>query len=382
MITGTETAHLVPKAPTVGIDARLPVVEAKVAADLNLRDGQVIQATLQANLQSLKLNAWDFRLPLTAAQAEILARWAPQSAEDFKLRVQVMPNGNILLRPVTQNPSATQIATAPTPPAAEAMTALASRAQMLSLRPTDMRAWLAILNPGVLEALLQTALPPDHAVRQKLTASLKLRPGISNISGDKIRSWLRQSGLAAEHALANAKAVSALDFKNALRSLQAELAAEDPASAHKIQQAVDDIESSQLLASQPAASGREWVLSFVMPFRDAQPVLVRFSRGHQGGEQQSPALTVQLHTQTAGDCDVWLQTKIQDLTRIDMMMWTTDPSLAQEARQQAPLLADELGNLGLEVTGMQVIHGVKPSEMPVHTASSEPVLGHLLDLQT
>lgn len=382
MITGTETAHLVPKLPALGMDARLPVVEAKVAADLNLRDGQVIQATLQANLQSLKFNAWDFRLPLTAAQAEILARWAAPSPEEFKLRVQVMPNGNILLRPMVQNPSATQLLATPLPAAAEAVAAQASRAQMLNLRPTDLRAWLAILKPGVLETLLQTTLPPDSDARQKLQGSLKLRPSLSGLSGDKVRSWLRQSGLAAENALANARAVSAVDFKNALRSLQAELAAEDPASVHRIQQAVDDIESSQLLAAQSTPPGREWVLSFVLPFRDAQPVLVRFTRGRRDANHQSPLLVVQLHTQTAGENDVWLQTKIHDLARVDMTMWTTDSALAQEARQQVPLLASELSELGLVVSGMQVIYGVKPEDTPAPASGSEPVLGHLLDLQT
>ncbi len=382
MITGTETAHLVPKLPNVGMDARLPVVEAKVAADLNLRDGQIIQATLQVNLQSLKLNAWDFRLPLTAAQAEILARWAAPSPEEFKLRVQVMPNGNILLRPMAQNPNAPPLPAAALPAATEAMAAQASRAQMLNLRPTDLRAWLAILKPGVLETLLQSALPVASDTRQKLLGSLKLRPSVTSLSGDKVRTWLRQSGLAAENALANARAVSAVDFKNALRSLQAELAAEDSASVHRIQQAVDDIESSQLLASQSAQSGKDWVLSFVLPFRDAQPVLVRFSRGRQDADHASAPLIVQLHTQTAGDNDVWLQTKIQDLARVDMTMWTTDLALTQEARRQAPLLASELSALGLEVTGMQVIHGIKPEDTPAQAARSQPVLGHLLDLQT
>jgi len=138
MITGIETAHLFTRAAAMLPEGQLPVVEAKVASDLNLRDGQVVQATLQANLQGLKFAEWDLRLPLTAAQAGVLARWAAPDGETLRLRVQVMPNGSIVLRPM---PPASGTPGAP-PPAlpAELAAQQAGRAQQLSMRPPELRA--------------------------------------------------------------------------------------------------------------------------------------------------------------------------------------------------------------------------------------------------
>jgi hypothetical protein len=56
MITGAETAHLTPKAPTIFLEGRLPLVVERTAAELGLRDGQVVQSTVEARLDRLRLN--------------------------------------------------------------------------------------------------------------------------------------------------------------------------------------------------------------------------------------------------------------------------------------------------------------------------------------
>jgi hypothetical protein len=379
MITGTETAHLTPRAATIIPDARLPVVEAKVAADLNLRDGQVIQATLQVNLQALRLNAWDLRLPLTAAQAEILARWAMPNPESFQLRVQVLPNGNILLRPLAQ--TATTPNNAPAPATPDALATQANRAQQLSMRPPDLRAWLALLRPQVLETMLGHAVPLGSPSSQQLLNALRQRPSSNQISAEQLKNWVKLSGLQAEHALAHAKPVSPADFKLGLRALLSELSSDDLATLHHVQQAVDDIEASQLMAGQNLP-GKEWTLSLVIPFRDANPVLIRFSRGSHQDEHTPPPMTVQLHTQTAGMRDVWMQTKILKAREVDLVMWTTDEALAQEARAQAPRLAQDLEDLGLSMIGLQVIHGPKPDQEPTVANHLATERGHLLDVRT
>ena len=56
MITGAETAHLTPKTPTIYLEGKLPLVIEKTAAELGLRDGQVVQGTLESKLDTLRLN--------------------------------------------------------------------------------------------------------------------------------------------------------------------------------------------------------------------------------------------------------------------------------------------------------------------------------------
>lgn len=382
MISGTETAHLFARNAALIPEARLPAVEAKIAADLNLRDGQVIQATLQASLQSLKFTEWDMRLPLTAAQAAIFARWTAPDGETLKLRVQVTPNGSILLRPMP--------ATAQAGPEPDLTTELvnpqATRLAQLIVRQSDVRALTDLLKPGVLDGLLQsTALAVDSDARQKLLASLRLRPSTINLTGERVRDWVKHLGMDLENALLTGKSVSPATLKWGLRALLDELAGDDSGAAHRVQQALDDLEASQLMAGQ-FLPGREWTLTLLLPFRDANPVLIRFSRGQAQSESESesePApMTIQLHTESAQLGEVWLQTRIQELRKVDMMMWTTNEGLATQARAHSGTLGQELADLGLTMTGMQVIHGRRPEE----AAASQPLQtaerGHLLDLRT
>lgn len=374
MITGSETAHLLARPAAVVPDPRLPVVEAKVAADLNLRDGQIVQATLQLSLQSLKFLNWDMRLPLTAAQAEILARWVSSDNSTIRLLVRVLPNGNIVLRPQAQ---ALNTAMVPMP---ETPALQAARLQQLSLRPTGLGSWSELLKPGVLETLLQTAVSVDSEARKRLLGALQLRPTIGRLSGEKIRDWIHRSGIGLERALAQSKDISPIDFKAALRALLEELNVDESIHSHKVQQAVDDIESSQLLASQSQA-GREWSFSFVLPFRDADPVTIRFTRGHSNDAQNSSSLIIDLHTQSESLGEVWMRSHIFALKEVDLVMWTTNPALAGQARAGADHLGSELHGLGLVMKGLQVIDGPRPDEA-TNAVVSESSLGHLLDLRT
>jgi hypothetical protein len=98
MITGAETAHLLPKTPTIFLDGTLPLVLEKTAAELGLRDGQVVQATLEAKLDALRLV---LQGPLQGQSIdlpkELPASWRLASGDTALFRVQVLANGLSLI---------------------------------------------------------------------------------------------------------------------------------------------------------------------------------------------------------------------------------------------------------------------------------------------
>ena len=118
MITGAETAHLAPKIPTIYLDGRLPLVVERTAAELGLRDGQVVQGTLESKPEALRLNLQNLQpgayidLPKDLPPGLRLA-----SGDTALFRVQVLANGSIVLRPLQAAPAATPAAPASAAPA-------------------------------------------------------------------------------------------------------------------------------------------------------------------------------------------------------------------------------------------------------------------------
>ena len=91
MITGAETAHLTPKTPTIYLEGKLPLVIERTAAELGLRDGQVVQATATVVNHQLKLvlNDHIFNLPLQPYIKE---------GDLVQLRAQLLPAGKWALQ--------------------------------------------------------------------------------------------------------------------------------------------------------------------------------------------------------------------------------------------------------------------------------------------
>ena len=105
MITAAETAHLGLRPAPIFLEGKLAIAEAQVARDLGLRDGQIIQATVQAyhdRLQLLLAGGRALELP-----RELPAGLRLSAGDQVLFRVQVLSNGSIVLQPqVTTSPTA------------------------------------------------------------------------------------------------------------------------------------------------------------------------------------------------------------------------------------------------------------------------------------
>ena len=371
MITGAETAHLATRPTPIFLEGRLPVVEASTARALGLRDGQVVQGTLEARFDALRLNLMGHSIELPRDLPPGL-RLAAGDALFFK--VQVMPNGSLVLRPWQgDQPAPTAAASAP-------LAALADRLQQLSLRPPDMGSLSQLLQPGALSGLLQSlaklgnGLPPE--LSQSLQQWLRQRPSMGQLTPEKLQQYMAHSGWMTEQLLG--KGAGSADLKTALRALLRHLQAQGSASAGVVRNAIDDIESRQL-QSVESLTGREFMFSMVLPFRDAEPVQMRLTRGRRPREQGPPPWVIHLHTRSQLLGEVWLQSRITDLTEVDLVMWALREDVVQQAQARTPLLADELESAGLHMTRLLVVHGPGPTE-PMEW--SPPDTGSLVDVQT
>lgn len=368
MITGAETAHLSPKTPTIYLEGKLPLVIEKTAAELGLRDGQVVQGTLESKLDALRLHLQGKQSgTVLDLPKDLPATLRMASGDSALFKVQVLANGSILLRPLQ---------TVPVQPSGNTATAsLPGRTDQLGFRPPDMQALGQLLRPGMLESMLQglnTSAPGLGALQQWL----KLRPSMAQLTPEKLQLVMRQSGFMTENLLTQGLGSGLVDLKSVLRQLLRNSPSADQEGL--LSDSLDDIESRQLLANE-SLNGREWVFSMMLPFADAEPVALRLVRGRaQPGHGKAP-LVIHLHTRNRDLGEVWLQTRISDETEVDMVMWAEREDVVTRAQALASNLAQELDSAGLHMKRLQIIHGQGPqAPMPYAT----PEMGSLLDVQT
>ncbi len=372
MITGAETAHLTPKIPTIYLDGKLPLVVEKTAEQLGLRDGQVIQAMVESKLEKMRLNLQGQQEGKFIDLPKELPAGLRLAAGDTALfRVQVLANGSILLRPLQAAPAPPAMPGNVSPPPES----LPGRTEQLGFRPPDMHALAQLLRPGVLDTLLQnlsTSAPAMGALQQWL----RLRPSMAQLTPEKLQQAMQRSGFMTETLLSQGQGAGLVDLKSILRQLLRSGSSTESQSLMK--DSLDDIESRQLMA-QESLTGREWVFSMMLPFADAEPVAMRFSRSKRQPGQAKPPLVIHLHTRNRDLGEVWLQTRITDQTDVDMVMWALREDVVLKAQSMASHLSQELDSAGLQMTRLQIIHGAGPKEP---AAYASPHTGSLLDIRT
>lgn len=372
MITGAETAHLTPRIPTIYLEGKLPLVVERTAAELGLKDGQVIQGTLERRPERLRLNLQDS--VFTGKHIDLPKELPPglrlAAGDTVLFRVQMQSDGAILLRPLQTQAAALPAETAAAPP-------LPNRLQQLLFRPPDMNALAMLLSPGRLENLLR-GLNPAAPELLNLQYWLRSRPSMGHLSPDKLHQWMARSGWFNENLLAKGQDPGPVDLKTSLRQLLRLLQGIDAQETGRVQDALDDIESRQLTAAE-SLTGREMVFSMMLPFVDAEPVAMRFVRQRRPPGQGKAPFIIHLHTRNRDLGEVWLQTRISNETDVDMIMWALREDVVKRARDMAVNLENELDSAGLNMTRLLVVHGAGPAE-PIPWQA--PQQGSLIDIQT
>lgn len=344
MITGAEALVSPGRIHPIFLEGKLLPLQANSAADLGLKDGQIVQASVRLQNDQPMLVLQGKSLPLPGLQMS-------QVGESVWLRAQ---GGSLI--------------SVNAPP-------LVSRIASLLYRPTENSELPQLFQPGTLDALLKLVQRPDlqtqwRSLQLSMTAltPVALKQAMMGAMGTEV--WL-----------AKGMKLQAPDPKQLLRKLIAEFNVEsseetsDTGLVEKLTKAVDDIEARQVQAVQ-AQTQQEVLFSMTLPFVDSNPVELSIRRGpKQDGEQ--PVLTVNIHSKSEDLGPVWLKTKLMNAQQIELTMWAENESVVRQARSRSYLLGDELRASGLTMRSFNVVHGPRPTEASDWTPSG---LGLVVDV--
>ena len=356
-ILGPEGVHAISRVAPVHLEMRTAYVEAPVARQLGLHDGQVVQATATVVNQQLKLvlNEHSFNVPLFPYIKE---------GDVVQLRAQQLPTGKWALQLLHTGNFA-----GPDAPSA----AIPTRLNTLLFQPGGFASLLTLLRPGVLESLV----PPvqDAGDLKKRISAQRLSMG--TLQAQTLKRFILGHSKAAEASLADGEPV-ADNTKVLLRLLMAERARVEEDSGdtqESLHHALDEIEAAQVQSAQNLHKG-ELNLAFVIPFRDADPVELHFEqKGNKPGQPKNP-LVVNMHTQSRVLGEVWLKTTISNNAQVDLTMWALSKDVADLAKFNASELTDELESAGLRMGSFQVYNAPRPDAAQDHPP---PEHGSLID---
>ena len=345
------------------------------ARSLGLREGQVVQALLEPRGESLTLlvSGRAFELAGHGGLRAGDAIWVKFITHGGKPALQVVPGpGSAMAEAralagaaLAGAPGATGLAGAALP-ADSAFAALSATVVGLLSRPMGWSALTRLMQPGVLESVARDA-PPS------LLAALQAgRLSTTTLDAAAIERAMAQAGLWTESWLARGRAVAPADSNKVLLRQLVQALGRGGAAAESIEEAVDEIERSQLETVQAAGAHRGFEFACVLPFRDAEPVELRFLKPARRG-QEDPPWTVEIHTRSEELGELWLKTTVTDETRLDLTMWAIKPEVVQAARRSADSLRDDLEASGLILSSFVVLASAPPADAP---PAAE---GHLLD---
>lgn len=349
MISGPQASHFPGADNPIFLEGKLLPLAVPAARALGLKDGEVVQATVQAR------GGGDMALLLRGRLLELPKPSPWPEGHALSMRVISSPSGPWNLQLLPTGSGLTALTTLPSLPAAAS---LISNVANLLFRPAGQPELAKLFQPGILESLLQTVPRPDLQAqwRGMQLSMAQLTP--------QILSRAVAAGMGAEAWLARGMMPPMDDPKQLLRRLMAAIARgesdEDGSKIGGVQRAVDDLEASQVQAVQ-AQYQREMLMRIVLPFYDAEPVELIFRRAErQGGKK--PPLTVNVHSHSQSLGEIWLKTQLHGGTRVELSMWAVEVDVVQQARSRAPELGQQLTDAGLSMKSFQIVHGRRPEE--------------------
>jgi hypothetical protein len=370
-------------------------VDAPTVQAMGLKDGQVLQASVQARDGSLGF----------VVDGRVLPTLQPGTQDSpllVNLRVEINQDGtatlhNLLAPAAKPSTAAAPLALAPVSLAGVLATVAEEAPQRVVLGPQDFFSRLGSLlfranglpelvnlfNSGTLDAVLRQLGRPDLQAQWS-----RQRLSMAQLSPRDVRSAV-QAALGSERSLLSGveRDMPANDTKQlllgALASMGAldDLSSEELGAAQQLQRGVDDLESAQVRAAQ-AQTQQDLVFHMAIPFRDASPVEIQFER-RRTSEGKSTPFTVNVHSTSADYGELWLKTELLDKDRVDLMMWARNAAVVDMAQSGAATLGEQLQAAGIAMRSFKVIHGERPGGQTGETQDPpvSALAGAVLDIR-
>lgn len=339
------------------LEGRLIPVQNDVSRELGLSANQVVRAVIEQRSEGLiiLINGRPVDLPKQL-------RFRP--GDVIWLKAFESPKGMALQ--VVQPPGA-PVVTAPGAPGQGLSPMVAS----LFAQPARFGGLLSLFSSSGGLASLTSYSQATGGVGP-LSLFLQASPSMARLTGEQVKASMLRSGLFTESRLLAGQSVKS-DVKAGLRELALRLAQAPRGAADSLRKAAEsavrELESSQADTLQ-AATNREFLLNFMLPFRDADPVFVSIYRPPRTPEEQEPPLTVNLHTVSENLGEVWMRTVVGQKNSLEITMWAIQADTASRAERARPELSAELESVGLSMASFIVFHGRRPEE-PSHSRVAE-----------
>lgn len=406
------------------------LVEAITARALNLRDGQIVQATVQSRADELVLM-------LRGRQVGVARTAGWEVGQRLSFRTQANPDGSVALvlingkasaysnpglptlieaqaRPVPNqlppNPNALQergqerppqnLSAPATPPSspvvavqnmqANALSGLAwapvspsqtkfSRLGSLMYRKPGMSELRDLLKPGGLDTLLSKVTKPPDLQAQLQNQLQSMRLTMVKLSPEAISAALR-AALGSETSLPRIRNPPPNDLKpllHKLLSLMEDPSDEGTAGMHQVKRALADLDAAQLSAIQAQHMG-ELSMSVVLPFMDHAPVELAFERKRSAEDEES-RFTVNMHSNSRDYGELWLQADLLGGDSVALSMWALRPAVIDFARRGQAQLRNTLGEVGLTLRSFSAHLGERPAPEPLVQPLALP--GEVVDMR-
>lgn len=379
MLTGPDAVGVAGAKPLpIYLEGRsIPMADALGRA-LGLKFNEVVRGVVEARGETLllKFNGREVELPaqLKFRPGEVLWLRYTEMGRGMALVSQSGP-GAVAGGAAGQGGLAAGAAGHPAPIAAPPPVGGFSPAvASLFLRPADFSGLLSLLSGGAFAGLAQRAQGSGSAgVANALGQWASQRPTMGRLTAEGVRQALRASGLFTESALGKGMVVPG-DLKLAMRQALLQIQSEAISGLRgQLESGLHELESAQADALGVSAQ-RDVGFSFLIPFRDADPVLVSFFRPRRTPEEPNPPAVVNLYTRSESLGEVWMKTVIEVSDTISLTMWAERQDLANRAKAAVGELEDEMTSAGLVLKSMVVLHGRRPEEGAAVAARTGAVL--------
>lgn len=383
MLTGPDAIGVAGGKPLpIYLEGRVIPLADAIGRELGLKFNEVVRGVVEARAESLllKLNGREVELPaqLKFRPGEVLWLRYTEMGRGMVLVSQAGPGAVTGGAAGASGQGAAGAAGLPGPIAAPPpVGGLSPAVASLFLRPADFSGLLSLLSGAAFVGLAQRAQSGASSVgTNALGQWLSQRPAMGRLSADGVRQALRASGLFTESALGKGGAIPG-DLKLAMRQAVLQMQTEMVSGLREqLESGLHELESAQADALGVSAQ-RDLGFSFIIPFRDADPVLVSFFRPRRSPQEPNPPAVVNLYTRSDALGEVWMKTVIEVSDTISLTMWAEREDLAKRAREAVGELEDEMTSAGLVLKSMVVLHGRRPEE----GVAVEARTGAVLDLK-